>query len=439
MHLRHRTPTLFSLSMVDVLCCALGCVILLWLLNLREARDRATTVGATSALLADSREEVARLQARLASLEREQAASREHAEAVARQLTAARERIRELDQQAGRLREQAAAARDNETAAAERLARLTREKTSLEERLSGLLAAARDKEAAAALAARRLEELSRQLQEAEAQAKQAREQADRAAQLQTEVQEAQKRLGMLEQTLRRRDQELAESHRRADGLAEETRRAKAAIANRFEGIELNGRRVVFVVDMSGSMQLVDEQTISPEKWAGVCDTLVRLLRSLSRLEKFQVLLFSDQVLFPLGEAERLLDFDLQTTPERVGQTLAAIKPRGNTDMHAGLKAAFRFRDQGMDTVYLLSDGLPNIGEGLPAGVPLSQLGEAERGDILGKYVRKKLRDEWNAPQLNRPRVRIHTLGFFYETPQVGAFLWALARENDGSFVGMSKP
>ena len=29
--------------------------------------------------------------------------------------------------------------------------------------------------------------------------------------------------------------------------------------------------------------------------------------------------------------------------------------------------------------------------------------------------------------------------FFYESPDLGAFLWALARENEGSFVGMSKP
>ena len=38
-----------------------------------------------------------------------------------------------------------------------------------------------------------------------------------------------------------------------------------------------------------------------------------------------------------------------------------------------------------------------------------------------------------------PRVRINAVGFFYESPDVGAFLWALAREHDGSFVGMSKP
>jgi hypothetical protein len=37
------------------------------------------------------------------------------------------------------------------------------------------------------------------------------------------------------------------------------------------------------------------------------------------------------------------------------------------------------------------------------------------------------------------RVRINTVGPFYEGPDLGAFLWALAREHEGSFVGMSKP
>ena len=39
----------------------------------------------------------------------------------------------------------------------------------------------------------------------------------------------------------------------------------------------------------------------------------------------------------------------------------------------------------------------------------------------------------------KERVRINSVGFFYESPDVGAFLWALSREHDGSFVGMSKP
>ncbi len=65
--------------------------------------------------------------------------------------------------------------------------------------------------------------------------------------------------------------------------------------------------------------------------------------------------------------------------------------------------------------------------------------EVQRGEVLGKYIRKKLKTEWNKPAARQATVRINTVGFFYESPDVGAFLWALARENDGSFVGMSKP
>src|SRR5437868_3739338 len=59
MQMRHRTPTIFNLSMVDVLCCALGCVILLWLLNLREAKQHEDTAGEqarrSASLLAEAR------------------------------------------------------------------------------------------------------------------------------------------------------------------------------------------------------------------------------------------------------------------------------------------------------------------------------------------------------------------------------------------------
>jgi hypothetical protein len=65
--------------------------------------------------------------------------------------------------------------------------------------------------------------------------------------------------------------------------------------------------------------------------------------------------------------------------------------------------------------------------------------ETQREVALSKTVRSALKTRWNAAQVGRPKVRINTIGFFYESPDVGAFLWALARENDGSFVGMSKP
>ena len=63
----------------------------------------------------------------------------------------------------------------------------------------------------------------------------------------------------------------------------------------------------------------------------------------------------------------------------------------------------------------------------------------ERSAILAPYLREQLRKNWNRPIAGVPAIRIHSIGFFYESPDVGAFLWAMSREHDGSFVGMSKP
>jgi hypothetical protein len=107
-------------------------------------------------------------------------------------------------------------------------------------------------------------------------------------------------------------------------------------------------------------------------------------------------------------------------------------------MYAAFETAFRFRQQGLDTIYLLSDGLPNMGEGL-SDEQAKGLKETEQAEILGKYVRRKLQSDWNREIRGQGRVKINAVGFFYESPDVGAFLWALTRENDGGFVGMSKP
>ena len=72
-------------------------------------------------------------------------------------------------------------------------------------------------------------------------------------------------------------------------------RANAAAEQRFEGIALTGRNVVFLVDMSGSMDLVDERTPDPAKWSGVRDAVQKIMHSLPRLERFQVILFSDRI------------------------------------------------------------------------------------------------------------------------------------------------
>jgi hypothetical protein len=249
----------------------------------------------------------------------------------------------------------------------------------------------------------------------------------------------------LEKQLGDRKREVVEVTRSLETLQGEKKdlqtrvaQVQAAAENRFAGIALTGRRVVFLVDMSGSMELVDETTPAPYKWEGVRNTIVRLMRSMPDLEKYQVIVFAERPAFLFGDSGDWLDFDPRTSTDRVLKGLASIKPTGGTDMYAGLQTAFRLRAKGLDTIYLLSDGLPNLGEGLPvsSGRPLT---DVERNDTLSKYIRKTLKSSWNRAGTGQPRVRINTIGFFYESPDVGAFLWALARENDGSFVGMSKP
>ena len=105
-------------------------------------------------------------------------------------------------------------------------------------------------------------------------------------------------------------------------------------------------------------------------------------------------------------------------------------------MYLAFQEAFRYRALGMDTIYIFSDGLPNAGEGLPANTKLTDL---QRTEIVTKYLRQQIRTNWNRPMTNQAKVRINAVGFFFESPDVGAFLWALTREHDGSFVGMSRP
>jgi hypothetical protein len=456
---RHRTPSIFNISMVDVLCCALGCVILLWLLNLRDAKEKAATVGTTSNLLARSKQEADDLRAqlrdreeKLRQIEAERDQARQLADATRQDLTAARARLAALDKDAAALKQQVTTAQDRLTRLTQDQNALSRAKADALTRVEELQARLRDQDKQAAKARKQALDLAEQLEAAEGRARQMQELADQLPNLRKELQgyrakldAATDRVRALEADSDKRSKELADSDRRLEAwqrekqaLTDEVNRARAAADNRFAGIALTGRRVVFLVDMSGSMEYVEPGKPAPDKWTGVRETLVKLMRSLPELEKFQVILFSDRVLFPMAPESQWVDFDGRTSVLQVMTTMAAIRPRGETNMYAGLEATFRFRASGLDTVYLLSDGLPSTGEGLPVG-GARPLTDREKAETLSQHIRRVLKTRWNVPAAGQPRVRINTIGFFYESPDVGAFLWALARENDGSFVGMSKP
>jgi peptidoglycan hydrolase CwlO-like protein len=470
MRVRHRIPSIFNLSMVDVLCCALGCVILLWLINLREAKQYEDTAEEENRQIA---QRLSRLQTereetlgKLSLLQSQVESLREEKSDLQKQLDKSVGRItsltKELNERSKRLEmesEHVDELKLKQKAAAARVADLERQLSTSEKR--GETATARVRELSEALnsAKNRLkdvQEASKVVPVLRADLKEARElyatEKALASALEKEIAkrlremtDVEKKLESLQTAktslqgeLARRENDVQTLRRENQKLQGESARIRSEADNRFAGIALTGRRVLFLVDASGSMELVDENTRAPTKWADVRNTVARLMRSMPELQKYQVIVFSEKSSFLFEGEDDWLDFNVVTSPQRVVDALAKIGPKGGTNLYDALKMAFRLRDKGMDTIYLLSDGLPNLGEGVAADT-VNTLREVERTDRLARYLRKTLQTDWNRPRAGQSRVRINTIGFFYESPDVGAFLWALARENDGSFVGMSKP
>src|SRR6266545_322305 len=117
MQTRHRVPTVFTLYMVDVFCCALGCVILLWLVSAREARQQSTAATESAKHLADVRlrlastegelsglraahllakQDRARLKQKLLTTRKERDAAAQRAAAAEKQFAQARARVERL-------------------------------------------------------------------------------------------------------------------------------------------------------------------------------------------------------------------------------------------------------------------------------------------------------------------------------------------------------
>ncbi|HEV3258464.1 MAG TPA: VWA domain-containing protein [Gemmataceae bacterium] len=502
MQTRHRVPTIFTLYLVDVLCCALGCVIFLWFLKIHEAKIQARRAERREQAAARTRDSLLQTTARLDNVSAAMATTKTRLEQVSRQMAATQKQLASAESEREQVRrdrnaalarlaaldKEIASLKTQKSAAEDELAKTRRDKGALatelvaaRQRINTTEALLHKKEALAMSTARTADDLAERLRSADARVKELRPLAEsvpglreeartyrdklaalelRARALEKDISDrttalagAGKSLQALEETNRRLARELGAQGKQLSAaersmetlrgekqtLVDQVGRERAARENRFAGVALTGRRVVFLVDMSGSMEMVDEQTPAPEKWLGVRRTLAKVMRSLPDLEKFQVILFSDKITYLLGDGTVWLDYKGQASQDRVTRAMAAVTPEGSTNMSAALAAAFRFRQAGLDTIYLLSDGLPNVGEGLSAEDSRGMT-ETQRNETLSQYIRRRLLRGWNAKTSDgRPRVRINTIGFFFESPDVGAFLWALARENEGSFVGMSKP
>jgi Mg-chelatase subunit ChlD len=258
-----------------------------------------------------------------------------------------------------------------------------------------------------------------------------------AGKVEDELASAQKTIKDLQKKADDRNATIIDLENQNQGLKEQADKLKAESESRFAGVAMTGKKVVFVVDTSGSMVLVEREKGDANKWPGVVTTVGKVMRSLPDLESYQVVVFDRTASYLFGGGEWRAYKGEQSVKD-VTDKLTALKPGGDTNLYEALDLAFKLRATGLDTVYLFSDGLPTSGS---TGLTADQervLTPDQKSTALAKNLRTLLKDVWNREEKGK-RVRVNAIGFFYESPEVGAFLWALARENDGSFVGMSKP
>jgi hypothetical protein len=511
MKVRHKQPTLVSMWMLDVFCCALGCVTLLFLLNSRMASDEAaanrtalidlktkerllaakiTELHETRLKLNSESEAHERLSAALSTAEglklklseernqlaKELATTKTDRDDLAKKLTLARDEAKsakalaEATQLALNAAEakvetnakELALARNNAESADDILRKRTKEATDLAKKLTEMTAAAdelarllRKRDDEKIVLVKQAVDLQKKLDDMDGRVLATRKDLDTAlAAAKKAVDElaAMKKDAADTQTTRATVKDLQKKIDDANAtiidlqgdrakLADKYDRLQKDVEARFAGIVTSGKRVVFLVDISGSMAKKDTENGDPTKWPIVCETVAKVMRSVVGLEKYQVVVFSSSAKWLIGNGE-WQDYSGERSVESVKSALLNVKPYDDTNLYAGLEKAFSVRDPGgLDTVYLFSDGLPTSGPGLTVAQQTANppLKEIERSEILGKHIRRTLGENWNRPLVGKPKVKVHAVGFFFESPDVGAFLWALARENDGSFVGMSRP
>ena len=475
MRRRHKPPALVSMWMLDVFCCALGCVILLWILESVQSQERSTKIRNTLRALEASQgdlsanrylldatrkqfnAEIEDLRGQLAAMLAEkdakelalvkanaEKADTKKALAIAtvdldelkKKLGTSEVALSKSKRQVDDLELELTKADKSSADLAKQIELLKAKGVDLQKLLRTKDETVLALETAKKTADERLSDLDakyRNLQKESAELATARTMASDA---EKDLNAARKTMADLKKQLDDSNASLIDLQGDKKKLADKYDKLRIDSESRFAGIAMTGKNVVFMIDVSGSMKLIDEKTPDLNKWPTVVETVGKVMRSVPDLDKFQVVLFSSSAKFAFGNGE-WQSYKGEASVKAVVDHLKDASVGSDTNLYSAFEQAFKLKDHGLDTIYLFSDGLPTSGPGLTPQEDKT-FNDSQRVEALSKFVRSSLRTSWNAKGDGK-RVKINSVGFFYESPEVGAFLWGLSRENDGSFVGMSKP
>lgn len=124
----------------------------------------------------------------------------------------------------------------------------------------------------------------------------------------------------------------------------------------YHGLPVDGRRIAFVIDGSGSMRDVLDASDRRTKFERAIDELESTLARLPDGTLVQVILFADE---PRAMDDAFTALDAKSRVE-LGKWLGRQSVRGKTNLLDAMTFALELDD--VEAVYVLSDGAPSAGE-----------------------------------------------------------------------------
>ena len=167
----------------------------------------------------------------------------------------------------------------------------------------------------------------------------------------------------------------------------------------FYGVPVESERVVFVIDQSGSMAALGD---TKDKLGPAVRETLKVIAKMRDGSKVNVVFFGTKVhtwsdnLRELGKNSR----------RELAEHLNRQKPLGDTNLYGGLELALSM--DGVDTIYLLSDGEPSSGRFVVDEEILREIGKRNK----------------------RLRVQIHCISLDEDSP----LLKKLAEQSGGTYV-----
>jgi hypothetical protein len=185
-------------------------------------------------------------------------------------------------------------------------------------------------------------------------------------------------------------------------------------------------RILFIVDVSGSMEWPESKAGDPNRMAVAKRELIKVIKALDEKTLFNLATFAGHV------NTWKKDGEIPATDANKKEALAwiegALLPRGATNTFGALTEGFE-RNPLVDTIYFLSDGIPSTGK---YEVPEEIL-------IKLRYANRFRRVVINTIAVAIGKPAVEKAEKYEDADEMAAFMRLLAEWNGGSCVDIRRP